>query len=142
MAGKKGNKAHANKTSFTSKSRSGIPAYEKWTEKAAEDFFLESLRIAKKKDTYCMEDIYNQLNAYKYIYDYLISKFPKFAPFKEMIKNQIIARLNKSGLKNEFNPTIVKFNLSANYNWKEKTENEQNHNFKELPKIQIIKTND
>ena len=68
---------------------------------------------------------------YDEILFYLVKKFPKFKTYKNLIKNQIIARINNKALTKEFDSSFSKFNLSANYGWKEKTESE-NKNTHEL----------
>jgi hypothetical protein len=139
MAGIKGNKKHANKTSFTDVSQIGNKSAEKWNLKEATLFFEKAYEIAKQEGVYHLTDIAVQLDTYQELFSYLIKKYPVFNTIKKKIDTLLVSRLNRGGLEGTLREGMTKFNLSANYNWKEKSEvkNETEHKFTGDPFKQI-----
>ena len=106
MAGKKGNKAHANETSFTSESEKGNKAAEKWTESEAVNQFAEMYKNAQTdKDVLCLQDVYLKYEMRSSTFDYLINKFPVLEAFKKDMQNAITSRINRGAILGEFQQT-------------------------------------
>jgi len=102
MAGVKGNKKHANKTSFPNQ----YYEYEKWTEKAVFEILFKMLENAEKDENIlCLQDAIISVKLYSSSLTYLIDKFPKFVNIKSDIQNVITSRINKNALTGEFNAT-------------------------------------
>lgn len=130
MAGKKGNKAHANKTSFSSTHQYN---YEKWTKEEAEKLFNSALTISNEDDIYFIGTIAKRLGTYRQIFDYLINKFPIFDLTKKQIDGNIESNLFLAGLTNkDINGAVSIFGLKNNHGWKDKTETDITTNGKDV----------
>lgn len=102
MAGIKGNKKHANKTSF--------PNQKNWTNKKQPDVvfrkFKEMLENAKNDpEILCFQDACASIGWRDSKVDYWVKKIPTFETLKRDIQNAIIRRVNKGALKGNFNAT-------------------------------------
>ena len=109
MAGKKGNKDHANKTSFTKDEQKGNKNAEFWDYKCVKELFADMLEVSISDDEmYCLQDVIHSVGLYRTGMDYLISKFPVFGNTKKDIQNVIIARMNKLAFTDrDKNPAIA-----------------------------------
>lgn len=86
----------------------GNKAAEKWTEEEARNIFIQMLEnTADDIDILSLQDAILSVNLYSSSLNYLIEKFPVFESIKNDIGDVIIARINRGGLKGDFNPTIV-----------------------------------
>jgi hypothetical protein len=100
MAGIKGNKKHANKTSYPhQKNNKKHPA-------VVLRKFSELVKNAKEdNDILCWQDACMSINWRDSKVNYWCGKIPIFANLKKDVQNIIIARVNKNALKNKFNAT-------------------------------------
>jgi hypothetical protein len=106
MAGIKGNKAHANETSFTCEQRKNVPAYEIWDEVTSKKTFEKILVNAENDDNIlCLHDAIRSVGLWTSSFYYILTKFPKLEDFKKDIQQTIISRINKKALNNSFNST-------------------------------------
>jgi hypothetical protein len=100
MAGEKGNKKHANKTSYPNqKNNKKNPA-------VVLRKFKEMLYNAENDDTIlCFQDACKSINWRDSKVNYWCRIIPIFATLKTDIQNRIISRINKNALNNDFNAT-------------------------------------
>jgi hypothetical protein len=151
MAGIKGNKAHANKTTFTSESQKGNKNSEYWTFERAERLFNEASQLARDENNNIVTfiDIVNYLDddhdqkIYSDLFRHLSTKFPDFAPQLFDIKQNLANKIFKKALFKDYNPIMAKFGLINKHNWKEKLDivNQKIKN-DEAIKIEIIKASE
>lgn len=86
----------------------GNQAAEKWNEEEVEKVMFKMLTNAHSDDEILsLQDAILSVELYSSSLNYLVNKFPVFKNIKNDINDVIIARLNKGGLKGDFNPTIV-----------------------------------
>lgn len=102
MAGIKGNKSHANKTSF--------PNQRNWSNKKAPAVvlrkFKEMYENAKTDDNIlCFQDACMSIGWRSSKVDYWAKKIPTFGSLKTDIQNIIVSRVNKNALFGDFNAT-------------------------------------
>lgn len=100
MAGKKGNKAHANKTSYPNqKNRTKHPG-------VVLRKFSEIIKNAKQsEDILCFQDACLSIGWRSSKVEYWTKKIPVFENLKKDIQDIIISRINKNALNNKFNAT-------------------------------------
>lgn len=121
MAGVKGNKKHANKTSFPNQVK-----YEKWTEKECQVLFDKALELSNTAIT--LQDIINELGLYSHIFVYLLEKFPKFTSIKKSILENIANNTYKGALNGDYNATMAIFGLKNNHKWSDKHDDNDKDN--------------
>lgn len=100
MAGIKGNKAHANKTSYPNqKNKSKHPnvVFRKFSEMI--------FNTKNNDDILCWQDACASIDWRDSKVNYWCNKIPVFANLKNDIQNIIISRINKNALNNKFNST-------------------------------------
>jgi hypothetical protein len=106
MAGRKGNKKHANKTSFTSSAMKGNKNAQIWAEKSVRELFQVMRDNAENdKEILCLQDAIRSVQLYSSSLNYLLEKFPEFENLKKDIQNAIVSRVNKEALKGNFHAT-------------------------------------
>lgn len=104
--------------------------------KYTEEFVLSELELLlksliKDKDIVYIWQLFETKTYSRQRYSEWIKKYSDNEKIREMsdtIKNILETRVNVWGLVNKLNPSIVKFNLINNFDWKEKTEVDQNTN--------------
>jgi len=104
--------------------------------KYTEEFVLSELELLlkslkKDKDIVYIWQLFETKTYSRQRYSEWIKKYSDNEKIREMsdtIKNILETRVNVWGLINKLNPSIVKFNLINNFDWKEKTEVDQNTN--------------
>lgn len=132
MAGKKGNKNHANNTSYPNQKNN------KKNPRIVLRKFLEMLENAKVDDEILsFQDACASIKWRDSKVNYWCTQIAIFATLKTDIQNTIIRRVNKNALKNEFNAT------SAIWRQKqlgeiEKQEVDNKHTFNTPPKIDFF----
>ena len=141
MAGKKGQKKHANKTSFTSESRTGITQYQKWTEEKTAEFFKKAYDLAEGGEI-TLTNIAKELNEYPPVFDYLLEKYPKFEALKKAILKHIENNTYTKALSGEYVPSIAIFGLKNNHGWSDKQEIEHSGTMKTNTTIEIENLNE
>lgn len=100
MAGIKGNKKHANKTSYPNQK------YNNKSPRVVLRKFREMLFNAENDDDIlCFEDACHSIGWRGSKVDYWIKKIPIFENLKKDIQKQIIRRINKKSLKGDFVPS-------------------------------------
>ncbi len=100
MAGVKGNKAHANKTSYPNQK------FNKKNPAVVIRKFYEMLENARSdKKILSFQDACSSINWRDSKVNYWAKKIPIFATLKTDIQNSIVARINKEALEGEYNPT-------------------------------------
>lgn len=102
MSGIKGNKGHANKTSF--------PNQKNWRNKKHPAVvlrkFSEMIENTKNDNNIlCFQDACHSVNWRCSKVNYWCDKIPTFATLKSDIQNIIVSRINKGALDNDFNST-------------------------------------
>jgi hypothetical protein len=120
MAGRKGNKAHANKTSHTSESLLNNNLAEKWTFAAAEAFFQQALIDSEEAIT--LNDVARAQNQYYEIFEYLCEKFPVFLTIKKQILRNIESNTYKGALNQTYVASVAIFGLKNNHGWADKSQ--------------------
>ncbi len=140
MAGRKGNKTHANNTSFTSEVMLGKKNAEKWTEEGAEKFFIDAIEISKEPDIYTLNFIARKMDVYDHVFSYLIEKFPIFSTHKSQINENLKNNLTLAGLAGKTNPTMSIFILKAVHGLIERQiiDANVNNNITSLPIIEFF----
>lgn len=100
MAGKKGNKAHANKTSYPNQKDN------KKNPNVVIRKFLEMYRNAENDDEIlCFQDACKSIGWRSSKVDYWVHKIPVFENLKKDIQNIIISRINKGALTSNLQAT-------------------------------------
>ena len=135
MAGKKGNKAHANKTSYNSENWHGTPMAEKWTPEAIEAIFTKAIEIAKS-GALTLTGIAIELDLHPKIFHYFCEKYPQFDSFKKELINYIEHNTYTGALNGRYNATMAIFGLKNNHGWTDKPKDEQT--IDKPPKIEFI----
>jgi hypothetical protein len=120
MAGRKGNKAHANKTSLTSEQMIGNNAAEKWTFAAAESFFKQAL--IDSEDAITLNDVARAQGQYYEVFEYLCDKFPVFLTIKKQILRNIESNTYKGALNDTYVASVAIFGLKHNHGWTDKSQ--------------------
>lgn len=102
MAGKKGNKSHANKTSYPNqKDNTKHP-------NVVMRKFIEMINNSMSDDDIlCFQDACISVEWRPSKIDYWVNKIPVFEDIKKDIQNIIISRVNKNALKMKFNATAA-----------------------------------
>lgn len=86
----------------------GNKAAEKWTEEEVEKVMFQMLENARKnEDILSLQDAILSVELYSSSLNYLVNKYPVFENIKSDVQDVIISRINKGGLKGDFNPTVV-----------------------------------
>ena len=100
MAGTKGDKRHANSTSYPNQKLNII------SPKIIYRKFLEMLKKSiENDDILCFQDAYMSVGWRGSKVDYWIKKIPILESFKRDIQNVIVARINRKSLQGTFNST-------------------------------------
>jgi len=146
MAGIKGNKKHANSTSFSSDIMMNNENAEKWTFEDAKEVFIKIYEnVISDNDILCLQDAYYVSNISHTTFYYLISKYPVLNNIKEDIQNYIIRKINKCTLQGDFNSTggIWRMKQLGEKDTQYQEVNSNNtHSFKKPPKIKRIKADE
>ena len=135
MAGKKGNKAHANKTSFNSENLAGNTYGQKWTAEDAARIFQQAFDLAKNGSV-TLTSIAKELDLYPDIFEYLCERFPEFRTNKKHIEKWIEDNTFQGALNGRYNATMAIFGLKNNHGWTDKPKDEQT--IDKPPKIEFI----
>ena len=102
MAGKKGNKAHANKTSYPNQKNN------KKHPNVVLRKFSEIIKNTKDdEDILCFQDACLSIGWRSSKVEYWANKIPVFENIKKDIQDIIISRVNKNALTNKFNSTAA-----------------------------------
>ena len=119
MAGKKGNKSHANKTSFPNQKQ------HKKNPKVVVRKFLQMLNNAKTdNDILSFQDACLSIGWRSSKVDYWVNKIPVFETLKKDIQNIIVSRINRGALKGDYQP--------ASSIWRQKQLGEKDQQYQDL----------
>lgn len=100
MAGKTGNKAHANSTSYPNQKNNAINpkiVFRKFKEMKS--------NTETDEDILCFQDACKSVGWRYTKIEYWIKKIPSLDNYKKDIQNIIISRINRNALRNKYNPT-------------------------------------
>lgn len=100
MAGKKGNKAHANKTSYPNQKFN-----KKHPSVVLRKFSLMIENTKTDDSVLCWQDACHSIGWRCSKVEYWVNKIPIFENLKKDIQNIIISRVNKGALKGDYQPT-------------------------------------
>jgi hypothetical protein len=100
MAGKKGNKAHANKTSYPNQK-----GHNKHPNVVFRKFAKMIQNTKDDENILCFQDACISIDWRSSKVEYWCKKIPVFKNLKKDIQDIIISRINKNALKNKFNAT-------------------------------------
>ena len=119
MAGKKGNKAHANKTSFPNQKNN------KKNPKVVVRKFLQMVENAKNDDNILsFQDACLSIGWRSSKVDYWVNKIPIFETLKKDIQDIIVSRINRGALKGDYQP--------ASSIWRQKQLGEKDQQYQDL----------
>lgn len=133
MAGKKGNKAHANKTSYPNQKNN------KKHPNVVLRKFSEIVKNAKAdEEILCFQDACLSIGWRSSKVEYWAKKIPIFENLKKDVQDIIISRINKGALKSDYNATASIWRMKQlGEKDKIETENKNTHEFKGDPFAQI-----
>lgn len=95
---------------------------EKWNLEEANNFMVESLKLAKEKAHDFIGEVARDMNQYRELYDYLTSKFPELKSIYKRIVQECETNCFSHGKNGDIIPSLAIMNLKSNHKWTDRND--------------------